>query len=94
MSTIHHNREMYKIRRCSNESQSTIKCCDGCIEKKNINMNLVACSAEDILKQQYYIMNVVGIKKGEKYYYDIKTGNDYCIECYETLDDKTNLELR
>ena len=34
MSTIQQNREMYKIRKCSNESQSTFKCCDGCLEKK------------------------------------------------------------
>jgi len=94
MPTIQQNTEMCKIIKCSNESQATFKCCDGCIEKKNINMNVFAYSVVDIIKQQNYVMSIVGIKKGEKYYHDIKTGNDYCIECYETLDDKSNLELR
>ena len=78
------------------QTEETFKCCDGCIEKKDVNMNVFAYNTEDMRAQQNYIMLVVGINKGEKHYHDVKTGNDYCVECYETLADKykTNLILK
>ena len=82
------------IEKQAKETEETFKCCDGCIEKKDVNMNVFTYNTEEMRAQQNYIMLVVGINKGEKHYHDIKTGNDYCIECYETLDDKTNIELR
>ena len=46
-----------------------------------------------MVKKQNYIMLVIGINKGEKHYHDVKTGNDYCMECYEMLEEKYKTNL-
>lgn len=88
--------DVFYLQRQPEERTDTIKVCDGCIEKKNVNMNVFAFTTEDMINKQKHIMSIIGINKNQTHYHDTQTGNDYCLDCYETLDDKykINLELR
>ena len=60
--------DVFYLQRQPEERTDTIKVCDGCIEKKNVNMNVFAFTTEDMINKQKHIMSIIGINKNQTHY--------------------------
>ena len=48
--------DIFGLERRTEPSTDTIKVCDGCIEKKNVNMNVFTFTTEDMINKQKHII--------------------------------------
>lgn len=78
--------DTYVLLRRNEQCENTILLCDGCIEKKNINMSDIMSSDVYEMRQiQETLSKMVGIELGVLHYHNNITHDDYCSECYENL---------